>query len=276
MRDPRLTAANGRVAHVSLENAVTSERFVEGRLMRVNRAIADLWRDAQSGPRQRQLLFGEGFLVLENVGERAFGVSQRDGYAGYVAREMLGSSFEPTHFVSNLSTHCYRVPDLKAADTMELSFGSRVRVVGQTGGFVELAGGGFLPGQHVRRLDDPLDDPAGVAEQFLGVPYLWGGNSSRGVDCSGLVQAALLSCGIVCPGDSDLQEAALGTELGGGKSQRRGDLLFWKGHVAMALDHEMLIHANAQDMAVAREPTEQAVARIVAQGGGPVTSRRRL
>ncbi len=128
---------------------------------------------------------------------------------------------------------------------------------------------------HLRALGEWCQDPVAVAEMFLGTPYLWGGNSRDGIDCSGLVQAALLACGRDCPGDSD-QQAGIGTELAEGDALRRGDLVFWKGHVAMVVDGDRLIHANGHSMSVAHEGIAACIERIAAAGGGPVTARRRV
>ncbi len=275
MSDRRLTPANGRVAAAHLQGRVRAERFVEGAWRSVRSARAALWREADGLHRDRELLFGDSFLVLEDRDGRAFGQAGRDGYVGYLDSAALGAAVTPTHAVSARSTHLYPAPDLKAPPRLALSFGSLLRVSGQSGRFLE-TGGGFVPEQHLRPLSAPLSDPAGVAELFLGVPYGWGGNSIWGIDCYGLVQAALLACGQDCPGDSDLQETALGGEVARDAPVRRGDLFFWKGHVAMAQDGDRLIHANAHHMAVAIEPIGVAIARIAAQGDGPVTSRRRL
>jgi len=292
--DPRLTPANGRVAAASLRGQVEAQRFVEGEARRIATDIAELWSAPTRGERRRQLLYGETFTVYETVGARAFGQSGRDGHVGYVATEALAPPTAPTaptsptapgdaasHKVVALATHLYSEASIRAPDVMRLYFGSRLAIVGRraAGGgerFLETAQGLFVPARHVAPLDSRAADPVSVAQRFLGVPYLWGGNSCLGMDCSGLVQAAMLACGVACPGDSDLQEAALGEPLPESAPLERGDLVFWKGHVALVVDEHRLIHANGFDMAVAHEPVEEAIARIRAQGDGAVTSRRRV
>ena len=183
---------------------------------------------------------------------------------GYVSEVALAPPRAPTHRVAVPATHLYRDDDMKSPDLRHLSFGSLVTVEAEGRRFWETPEG-YIPKRHLRPLDRPFTDPAAVAMLHFGVPYLWGGNSVLGIDCSGLVQAALLACGMACPGDSDLQQA-LGAEVDG--PLRRGDLVFWKGHVAMAVDEGTLIHANAHAMAVAYEPVAAAILRIEAQGDG--------
>jgi cell wall-associated NlpC family hydrolase len=168
-----------------------------------------------------------------------------------------------THRVSAPATHVYPWADMKQPEIASLSLGARLSVTGTQGRFARLATGGFVPIQHVG--DRPASDPVAVAERLLGTPYLWGGNSRWGIDCSGLVQAALAACGTACPGDSDLQRAAFPPT----ESIQRGDLLFWPGHVAMAVSDRMMIHATAYAMAVIHEPIPDALARIDAAGEGP-------
>jgi cell wall-associated NlpC family hydrolase len=148
-----------------------------------------------------------------------------------------------------------------------------VTVTGAAGAFAETPQG-FVPRTHLRPLGDWAADPATVAESLLGTPYLWGGNSRAGMDCSGLVQLAFHACGRACPADSDLQQA-VGAALPEDVPPRRNDLLFWKGHVALVLDSSRLIHANGHSMSVVTEGIAECFARIAAQGGGPVTARRR-
>lgn len=289
MTDRRLLRSNGRVAHVSLHGQIRAARFVEGEVHQVATRVAALV-DASDGNRDRELLFGQDFTVLEVRDGHAFGFAARDGYVGYVSTVCLARRRDaPTHVVSARQTCSKASPDLKARnEVMILCHGSQVRAHGQQGDWAEidlptndlptndLPSRMFVPAVHLTPLGSHATDPVAVAELYLGAPYLWGGNSSLGIDCSGLVQAACLACGIACPGDSDLQAQALGTAVTDGGTPQRSDLLFWKGHVAMAVDDTRLIHANAHHMAVAHEPILGAIDRIRAQGGGPVTAHRQL
>lgn len=272
--DRRLTPANDRVALASLRGALDGVTFTEGTPARIAHPVVDLC-DAPDGARDRQCLFGETVTVIETHKGWSFVQADKDGYVGYLPADTLAAPQTPTHIVSARATHLYPEADFKSREHCSLSHGSRLTVTSTSGRFLETPDG-FLPATHARPLDSPNTDPAAIAEVFLGTPYLWGGNSGFGIDCSGLVQAALMACGIDCPGDSDLQEKALGTPLAPDTPLRRNDLLFWKGHVAIVLDTETIIHANAHHMAVAREPIAAAITRITEQGDGPVTARKRL
>lgn len=243
-------------------------------LRRVAVPVADLLR-APGGPRERQLLWGEEAGILEGRDGWSRVRAARDGYEGWLPDSVLSTPETPTHRVSAAATHLYEAPDFKSRDLHALSFGARLQVERRSGRFARTPQG-YVPAAHLSPIGQLQSDPVKVAELFLGTPYLWGGNSRAGIDCSGLVQAALLACGIPCPGDSTPQEAELGAALPGGTPPERGDLLFWKGHVALVHDPGTLIHANAHHMAVALEPLREAIARIAAQGDGPVTAHKRL
>ncbi|MBK5959804.1 peptidase P60 [Rhodoplanes elegans] len=280
--DPRLTPARPDLAAKHLEGQVTAARFADGRAYEVVAGRAPMRKTpAAAAEMLTEALAGERVTVYD-VGEDGFAWGQlaADGYVGYVPAGALGPPGPaPTHRVTALRTHVLPAPSVRRPPLDSLPFGSRVAVVRTDGAFAVTAAGGFVPLAHLAPADSLQADPVAVAETFLGAPYLWGGKTVAGLDCSGLVQVALTACGIACPRDTDMQETALGRpldtpiDLG---ALRRGDLVFWKGHVALVRDTATLLHANAHHMAVATEPIAAAVARIVASGGGAVTSVRRL
>ncbi len=274
-QDPRTTPANERVAHVSLEGQVGAARFVEGTWKTVQQPIANLARDPD-GPRASQLLFGERFLVLEEREGHAFGQAERDGYVGWVAASGLTEAPEATHWVVAPATHLYPKAEVKAQAEIALFFGSGVHVNGERGDFFRIQTGHYVPKQHLMPVAARFDDPVGVADLFLGTPYLWGGSSRWGLDCSGLIQLALLACGTPCPRDSDQQAEAVGEDLPEAEPLRRGDIVFWEGHLGFMSDAKMLLHANAHHMSVAYEPLKDAAARIAGKGYGPITRRKRV
>jgi cell wall-associated NlpC family hydrolase len=216
---------------------------------------------------------GEALTVIDRHAGWAFVRAAKDGYCGYLPEASVGPARAATHRVSAPATHLYPEPRVQTREIASLSFGARLTVVGESGRFAETPDG-FVPLLHLAQADSVVTDPVAVAEMFLGTPYLWGGNSRAGIDCSGLVQAAFLACAIPCPGDSDLQAKTVGTELPADAPLRRGDLIFWKGHVAMVADSHRLIHANGHAMATVYEPTAAALDRIAATGT-PVLIRRR-
>lgn len=270
--DRRLTPANARVALEELRGRIDAPRFTVGEAASVCVSICDLL-DRPEGERDRQWLLGEAVTVIDRSDGWAFVRSAKDGYCGYVPEEAVGRAVNPTHRVAAPATHLYSEPRLQAAEIACLSFGCQLAVTGQDGKFLATAHG-FVPAAHLRSIDKPFDDIVVVAELFLGTPYLWGGNSRSGIDCSGLVQAALTACGMRCPADSDLQQT-VGSALPEDAVLQRGDLVFWRGHVAMAVNSTALIHANGHTMSVAYENTEACIARIMEQEGRPVLMRRR-
>lgn len=274
-RDSRTTLANERVADAALRGTVAAQSYVEPEVLQCLRPLADLL-DRPGGTRVSQAIFGDRFAVIERRRGHAFAQCLRDGYVGYIAETALGPVVEPTHWVGVPATHLYPKPVVRARADLLLYFGAEVRVVAERGDYLRIHTRHFVPAAHLRPLKVRYNDPAGVAELFLGTPYLWGGGSRWGIDCSGLIQRALEACGIPCPRDTDQQEATLGRALAPGEPLRRGDLVFWQGHVGIMLDATSLLHANGHHMAVAREPVIEAIRRIGAGPAGPVTSRRRL
>ncbi len=234
--------------------------------------VTDLCRQPD-GARDRQLLYGDSVTILGSDRGWAYVQSEKDGYCGHVKSSMLGTAVTATHKVIAPATHAYQRADIKSPDQLSLSFGSKLAVTARSGSFTQTAAG-FIPAAHIAPIGEHATDPAKIAHLFIGTPYLWGGNSRLGIDCSGLVQAALLACGIPCPGDSD-QQQNLGAPARSGDFQRN-DLLFWKGHVALVTGPDNMIHANAHAMAVTTENIAAALARIAAAGDGKLTAHLRL
>ena len=267
--DRRLWPATDRVAHVSLRGQAACDTWTDGEVLRVQVPIVDLQR-SQSGARERQLLLGEAFTVIDRDAGHVFGFAVKDGYCGWLPAAALAQAPSPSHWIATVGTHRYTEPKVQKPE-QPLPMGAQVRVTGQTGTFAHVDGG-YVPASHLRRMGDWLTDPVSVAEGLLGTPYLWGGNSRAGIDCSGLVQASFAACGIAMPGDSDLQQV-VGADVG--DDLKRGDLVFWKGHVAMVVSADRLIHANGFTMSVAYEGIRACIDRIAASDG-PVTARRRV
>jgi cell wall-associated NlpC family hydrolase len=272
--DRRLTPFSGRIALMSMRGRIDAD-LTAGEAGQVTVPLADLLA-APGGARDRQVLLGEAATVIDRDRGHAFVQMAKDGYCGWLEESAVKvpPATAPTHWVSAPATHLYPEPKVQARERMALSLGARVQVTELIGTWAETPLG-FVPASHIRPLGIWADDPVAVAETLIASPYLWGGNSRSGLDCSGLVQLSLHAAGLACPGDSDLQQS-LGDAIGDGEVLRRGDLLFWKGHVALATAADRLIHANGHSMSVVIEDTAAAIARIAAQGGGPVVARRRL
>lgn len=270
--DRRLTPFSGRVALESLRGLVAADSYTQGEAAALAVAVADLCARPE-GPRDRQVLLGAALTVIDRRDSWAFVRADRDGYCGWLAEGALGPAITPTHWLAAPASHAYTAAKVQAPERMALPQGARLVVTGQEGAFA-VTQVGHVPLAHLRAMGDWFDDPAAVAQGLLGSPYLWGGNTRAGLDCSGLVQLAFHACGRDCPGDSDLQRA-MGVELPDLSALRRNDLIFWKGHVALMLDPATLIHANGHTMSVAVEGHSDCIARIAAQGGGPVTALRR-
>lgn len=283
IRDSRLHAFRPDLADMRLEGQVEAGRFVQGKPARISVAVADVLTAprADAGV-NTQFLFGDDVLVYEVADGWAWVQAERDGYVGYVREAEIGQrGAAPTHLVSVPRTFVYPGPDLRFARAGTLSLGSAVTVVGaaETRGtnYALLVDGKALIARHLVPLGQYAPDYVAVAETLLGTPYLWGGASGFGIDCSGLVQLAMRMAGRDVLRDSDMQAAGLGEALDPGADYaglRRGDLVFWKGHVAIMTDGRDMIHANGHTMTVAREALREAIARIGYLYGTPTGFRR--
>ncbi len=269
--DPRNTLARDDLAAEALEGIVRAGRFARPQPMQCTAGSASIRRSADGGAEQMdQLLFGEVFEVLDRKDGWLWGQARRDGYVGWVAEDALVEKIvAPTHRIAALRTYAFPEPDIKSGPPVLLTMNALVTLEGEDDRFARVARAGWVAKAHLGDLLSFEDDAAGVAELYLGAPYQWGGRESVGLDCSGLVQQALLACGRGCPRDADMQGRDLGDEISDGE-RRRGDLVFWPDHVGMLLDEDRLIHANGFHMAVAVEALTDAVAR----NGQPTGYRR--
>ncbi len=284
--DPRLHAARPDLADARLKGRVSAERFVEGKPARCRAPSAPLRRrPAPTAPLDTELLCGEPVRVFERDGEGfAFVQSETDGYVGYAPSDAVLPGAAPTHRVTAPETLVFPEPEIKAPPVSALPLGAAVPVAtvveGRDRPFARLPDATFVVAAHLSPLGGPpAADWVAFAEALVGTPYLWGGKTRRGIDCSGLVQVALQAAGRTAPRDSDMQEAGLGVPVpfagGPPPSLVRGDLLFWRGHVGVMVDGERLLHANATHMLTVIEPLSEALARHEA-AALPLTTVRRL
>jgi len=279
MDDPRLTPARPDLAALYLKGKIEAARFVAGETFEIVDSIAPLRREpASDAMLLTQALKGERVTIYDRDGEGwAWGQLNSDGYVGWLPdRALAAPATAPTHKVTALRTFAFPGPSIKLPPVETLVTGTTLTVLREEGAFAVTREGWYLPLRHLGSIDNHEDDFVAVAERFVGTPYLWGGKSSLGIDCSGLVQIALNAAGIGCPRDSDMQQDGLGRSLDVAPVIRlqRGDLMFWKGHVAIVRGADTIVHANAHHMATVIENINDAVARIERAGGELVAMKR--
>ena len=272
--DPRVNPWRDDLAAEHLRGEIDAPVYARGHDRAVIAPVTSLRRaPAHGAMMDTQLLLGEKFRVYEERGPWVWGQAQSDDYVGYVLAEDLGVDIATTHRVTALRSFIYTDPDIKSRPLMAVSMGAHVRITGFEGAFGVLADGSYIFAGHIDAETAHAYDFVQVAERFIGVPYLWGGRESLGLDCSALVQISLSMCRHACPRDSDMQEAVLGAPVSGDLA--RGDLVFWKGHVGILQNADTLLHANATHMCVVSEPFVPATKRI-SETAGDIRQIRRM
>lgn len=278
--DKRTTPLKDGVTDQAHEGVIRAKSYVAGEVLSCYNATAPILSQPEAGAEQwDQLLLGERFKVIERKHDFFWGQALRDGYVGYVPVSAFKRDwYLPTHYVSTLRTYVFAGPNLKSSTLAAISLNSLVSVTRYENGFAYINEMGWVFSNHLSTFEVFAGDFVSVAESYINAPYQWGGRESIGLDCSGLLQQALYAAGYGCPRDSDMQ-AKLGLSLEIGADLRGlvcGDLVFWKGHVAIMVDDVHIIHANAHHMKVAIEPLAEAVGRIDGCGTGMPTAFRRL
>ena len=277
--DQRLTPHRTDLAADWLKDQLEAARYVSGTPMQVAAPVADVRREPRpDAALDTQALSGDTVTIYEETEDGwAWGQLASDDYVGYLPSSALSKSIAtPTHRVCVPTTLTYTAASIKQQPVEHLPMGAGVSVVEQTGDFYRLSIGRYVWAMHLTPIDKLASDFVSVCEQLVGIPYLWGGTSSWGLDCSGLVSTGFRMAGVEAPRDSDMLEAAFGSSLGafGDQTLQRGDLVFWKGHVGIMQDEATLLHANGYHMQVASEALDGAVERIAHLYAKPTTCRR--
>jgi len=274
--DPRRHAYREDLAAASLRDHVKAPRYVTGEERQLEVPVLPLRREPRfEAQLDTEALFGETLTLLDEREGWAWVQLARDGYVGYMPSEGLSPAVRtPTHKIAALRTYVYPEPDFKRPPLALLSMNAQLSAAAAEGKFLALESGGFVVAAHTRKVHETAADPVAVALRFVGTPYLWGGRTSLGLDCSGLVQLANEAAGVPCPRDADMQAAEIGRPLDPNAELTRGDLVFWDGHVGIMTNPHDVLHASAEHMAVVVEPLAEAKARIAASGSEFLGMRR--
>jgi hypothetical protein len=273
MLDRRLHAYRDDLADVALKGRVEAPCYVRGEDTRCILPVASVYKSpAVDAMQLTQALMGETVRVFERIDGWAWVQLVEDSYVGYMREGALVADNHPiTHRVTTPLAHLFAKPDLKSTPAIPVPMNAQFAVTDKAGDYLHVGHQQYVYAAHCEPITSR--DFVSVAERFLHVPYLWGGKTAMGLDCSGLVQTAMQACGLDCPRDSDMQEQSLGVDALD-QPRQRGDLVFWKGHVGLMRDAETLLHANGHHLMVVSEPLSEAVARIAAKGSAITAIKR--
>lgn len=279
--DPRITPVRDDLAADSLRAQFPGRRYAQGETHQViGDGVSLRFTPSTSAATESQLVYGETFTVYEDRNGWAWGRNERDGYVGYVPSNCLRDEVSETdHQVVTRSTYLYPAPDIKMPPSAKISMSAQVKAVDVEGNFLQIDSGEWIFARHLVQTAYIMPDLISTAFKFMGTPYLWGGRSCHGLDCSSLVQFALRMAGIDVPRDSDLQAAAIGVEVPMKNPNdlsgiEDGDLIFFPGHVGFYVEHWRFLHANAYDMQVSVHNLSDVLDRANAEDAGITCIRR--
>ena len=265
--DTRITPIRRDLASTAYKAIVKRKKYVTAKLATVKSAFTPLYSNKGS-KLSTQLLYGEECDVFETKNGWSWIQSRRDNYVGYTPTiNLTRKIYKPNSKVISLRTVIYTKPDIKSVTKGYLSFNSLVEVIKIKGKYSLIKNLGWCPSLDLVKIKSSKFNHIDLSKQYLDTPYLWGGRDSMGIDCSGLVQNLHQINNRPFPRDTDMQEMFVTNEVKYEKDLKAGDLVFWKGHVAMMIDNSNIIHANAFHMKTAIEPLSTAKKRILKSNG---------
>jgi len=221
-----------------------------------------------------QLLYGDNFKKLKQSKSWIKIKNKSDNYIGYIKNREFPSIQKNTHKIYVLFSNLYSMPNKNKKINKKLSFGSKIKVINKKGNFYKFESY-WIKKNDLKEINFKEKDPFKNINKFINVRYKWGGKCYDGIDCSGLIQILLNFNNKFCPRDAKDQIEYFKKKI---KLQeiRKNDLIFWKGHVAIAVSRRLLVHAYGPLKKVMTMPIKNTIDRINETANLKVTGIRRV